>query len=185
MTGAGTMIHLTDEQLDDALIGDQSIELTAFVAEHLGVCPACRERLADARMSLESFRAVSLAWSERRSATMPASLQEQLLLKATGALRTWGSAAAAVLVIAVALPFAAQYVGSTGKTEPAQFAGRMAESGPGLGTVVNDEQLASDNQMLNEIDRELSPSGTASVSMDLQGGPEQTAAAVAERMVQD
>ncbi len=60
--------HLTPHQIEDYLIGD----LAAAPAAHLATCSECAERVLAARSPLESFRLVATAWSERRSATLPA-----------------------------------------------------------------------------------------------------------------
>ncbi len=59
--------HLTDDQIDDQLIGD----LAAAPAAHLAACSLCAERVATAASPLSDFQNVSTAWSERRSATLP------------------------------------------------------------------------------------------------------------------
>jgi hypothetical protein len=59
-------MHLNEEQIDDVLIGDAGTD----VAAHLDACGECRERVAMASAPMESFAAVTLAWSERQSATM-------------------------------------------------------------------------------------------------------------------
>ena len=60
-------MHLTEEQLDDVLIGDVSAEAAA----HLKACPRCAARMAAATMPMTSFKAVSAAWSERATRWMP------------------------------------------------------------------------------------------------------------------
>jgi hypothetical protein len=59
--------HLSDSQIDDQLIGD----LAAEPAAHLASCPVCIGRVAAAASPLDSFQSVTMAWSERRSATLP------------------------------------------------------------------------------------------------------------------
>jgi hypothetical protein len=59
--------HLTEEQIDAELLGD----LGEQPAEHLASCAECTERVTQAAVPLASFRATTMAWSERRSATMP------------------------------------------------------------------------------------------------------------------
>ena len=59
--------HITDEQIDDLLIGD----LAPQPAAHLATCDLCAARVAHASSTLSSFHDVTLAWSERRSSTLP------------------------------------------------------------------------------------------------------------------
>jgi hypothetical protein len=60
-------VHLSEEQIDDQLLG----ELGSAAAAHLAACVACTARVAEAAEPITDFRDVSMAWSERRSATMP------------------------------------------------------------------------------------------------------------------
>jgi hypothetical protein len=59
--------HLTPDQIDDHLIGD----LAPAAAAHLAACALCADRVAAEASPIASFRQVSAAWSERRSATLP------------------------------------------------------------------------------------------------------------------
>lgn len=59
--------HLSDDQIDDYLIGD----LAPAPAAHLATCSLCAARIAAAASSIDSLQALSTAWSERRSATLP------------------------------------------------------------------------------------------------------------------
>jgi hypothetical protein len=60
-------VHLSEEQIDDQLIG----ELGSAAAVHLAACGICTARVAQAAEPIADFRDVTMAWSERRSATMP------------------------------------------------------------------------------------------------------------------
>jgi hypothetical protein len=60
-------LHLSDDQIDDHLIGD----LAAEPAAHLADCAHCIQRVATAAAPIASFESVTMAWSERRSATLP------------------------------------------------------------------------------------------------------------------
>jgi hypothetical protein len=60
-------LHLTEDQLDDHLIGD----LAAPAAAHLAACQLCSARVAAVASPIASFQSVSLAWSERVSAAAP------------------------------------------------------------------------------------------------------------------
>ena len=57
-----TTMHLTEDQIDDVLMGD----LAATTAAHLAACEACKLRVAEFEAPIASFKAVSLAWSERQ-----------------------------------------------------------------------------------------------------------------------
>ena len=64
---AETTAHLSEEQIDDQLLG----ELGHVAAAHLVACEHCTARVTEAAEPIADFRDVSIAWSERRSATMP------------------------------------------------------------------------------------------------------------------
>ncbi|MFT4111189.1 hypothetical protein [Silvibacterium sp.] len=61
-------VHLTEEALNDALIGMSSTEEDL----HLAACELCRAKLQAFESDMLMFDEASLAWSEARSATMPA-----------------------------------------------------------------------------------------------------------------
>jgi len=61
------LVHLSDDQILNTLYGDVS----AGVAAHLANCSVCSRRVAEAEAPIASFKAMTLAWSERRSATLP------------------------------------------------------------------------------------------------------------------
>ena len=60
-------MHLSEDQIDDQLLGD----LRGGAAEHLAGCEHCAARVVAAAEPMVDFREVAMAWSERRSATMP------------------------------------------------------------------------------------------------------------------
>lgn len=148
-TSKNAEFHLTDDQIDDYLIGD----LAADAAEHLEGCDPCLIRVAAAEAPLASFRAVSLAWSERRSATLP--LQASVDAQPSWARRlAWGAAAVAAIAVGVALPAARHTSGqNVAVAAPAPAVQVVAAA-----TESSDEQIAKDNQMLKAIDRELDAS---------------------------
>ncbi|SEF93801.1 hypothetical protein SAMN05421819_1419 [Bryocella elongata] len=94
--------HLSDAQLDAVLIEGAS----PAAAAHLADCHPCAARLDAVAQPVASFQAVSLAWSERRSATLP--LREESFGRATS--RNWGrrygwvAATAAVVAVLLAVP---------------------------------------------------------------------------------
>jgi hypothetical protein len=197
MTGTDVLYltdeHLNDDQLTDALIGDLAVE----AAGHLAACAVCQQQLAEARMPLESFKAVTLAWSERRSATMPAALNARMLhgaIGSTGSRRlVWGSAIAALVAVMIAAPFemhrGAPLQASTVETAQVQTAQAMGVtgvvSGQGRQSEIDPDQIDSDNQMLGEIDRELDSNRANSEAMAFQAIGEQASHHSAGRMLQD
>jgi hypothetical protein len=163
--------HLSEEQLDDVLMGDAAVE----AAGHLVECTACQARVAEMAAPIASFAAVSLAWSERQSATT-----FPRVVGATGSAwpqrASWALAATCLLLIGFAIPMARhEERGSrtVAATEPRQTARVSAAGQIAAAQVSNlkgrvavvaatdsspDAQIAQDNRMLRAIDRELDAS---------------------------
>ncbi len=177
-------VHLTEDQIDDALMGDLAAEAKA----HLQGCAACAERLNEAQMPLASFKAVSTAWSERRSATLPAVVPQRAglgsRLGARSRLAGWSVALSAALAVAIAVPVmlhpgrgaadaGARGTGETAQAAPVKAAGEPAavvESSPRAASareVVADEQISQDNAMLQDVNRELNASTQSQAAIGL------------------
>jgi len=152
---SSTEFHLTEDQLDDQLMGD----LAAAPAEHLATCALCTQRVAEAGAPLASFGAVSLAWAERVSATSempvvatPSTVWERRL--------GWSMALASCAVV----------MAITGANHG--FAGFNAQAAsPAMSQSVasapSSERVSSDNQMLKTIDFELADSSESSATLGL------------------
>jgi hypothetical protein len=171
----GSNSHLTAEQIDEALIGC----LSGDAASHLRACGGCAERVDEARMPLASLKAISTAWSERRSATLPPISIET----AARPLRlTWGAAAVtAMLGFVIAIPITQHRERAVEATAVAPQMASMStppmvtpvsvpEQGAVQTIIPEDEQITRDNQMLDVIDQEL-------------GAPAETSATLAMRPV--
>jgi hypothetical protein len=168
---ATTSGHLTEDQIDDALIGD----LCDTAAEHLAACESCTTLFAEAQSPLTSFRTVSIAWSERHSATLP---QPSFSNAARPQRTAWGVAAAsAVLALMAAVPGMQRHANEsannaavTVNTGAEQVA---AVTTPAMASTIqpsisNDEQITQDNQMLKAIDHELDASAEDPAMLGLQ-----------------
>src|SRR5471032_1743596 len=94
------MQHLTEDQIDELLMGSLQADEAARLREHAAGCEACAAQLAEIEAPIASFQAVTLAWSERRSATMPARPAKPARTR-WGLGFAWGSFAAAALLAAV------------------------------------------------------------------------------------
>ena len=79
MTDFSNEMHLGQDEIDEARIGC----LADAASGHLDACAVCQQRVTAARLPIEDFKAVTMAWSERRSATMPTSLSTRLLESAS------------------------------------------------------------------------------------------------------
>jgi len=178
-------VHLTEDQIDDALMGD----LAAEAKSHLEGCTACAERLAEAEMPLASFKAVSTAWSERRSATLPAVVPQRAglgsRLGARGRLAGWSAALSAGLAVAIAVPVML-HQSRGGAVESTHGSGQMVQAAPAEAVAQPevaavkisakaasvrdagaDEQISQDNAMLQDVNRELNASTQSQAALGL------------------
>ena len=165
----GPAHHLSESDLESCLIGDAAPEAAA----HLSGCAPCRAALAEMEAPLASFRAVTLAWSERRSATLPLN---DLAVAQRRAASGWrqrmavSAGLAAALAVGVAVPVlhhSRDVETPTAQTAPAargiiqsSVASRAPQTVPTeTATAVPREsvaqQISRDNQMLRAIDAEL------------------------------
>lgn len=187
-------MHLTEDQIDDALIGD----LAVTAAAHLSGCKACTTRVAQAEMPLASFKAVTTAWSERRSATMPTLAPQRVGLGARGRLMAWSTALSVMIVAGVAVPVlvhkenpadtaAARTVQAPAAVQAATSVGEIAKvnapeavGASGSSTSrdessqerLSQERISKDNAMLQDINRELDASSASSVlTLEQPRGP--------------
>lgn len=157
-------LHLSEREIDSVLIGAPSTETTT----HLSQCGHCRQRVAEARVPITRFKAVTLSWSERQSATLPlrSSTSGSLTWKRRAAL---AATATAALLIGLALPLtkselrrAPQAAGHEA-AKVATVAARALKhesAAPQAATTdiadnEQDEQIARDNQMLQNINQAL------------------------------
>ncbi len=142
--------HLSEHQIDEHLIGDLAGTATA----HLAACELCESRVANAAAPIEAFKAVTVAWSERRSATLP--LHQAMARSAKFHPRlAWAAAVTVALAIGAAIPVVMHQHGQetariqAASPAPGQIAAQDADPGSGS------NNIARDNQMLQAIAREL------------------------------
>jgi hypothetical protein len=92
-----TATHLSEDDLDDFLLGLASSD----AAGHVAACPACRQRIATFESQMAVFNQASRDWSEARSNTISRDLAaHRPSLRLTPA-AMWYSTAAAVLAVAL------------------------------------------------------------------------------------
>jgi anti-sigma factor RsiW len=140
--------HLTDEALDDVLIGLGSLASHA----HLAQCPQCRARVETFQSSVDLFNQATLGFSEARPAlarpiTQPVKARRFF---ARPAFATW-AAAAALLVLGGP---AAWHI----------FAPHPVHA-PAVATQSHDseQQIAEDNELLRQINAALAAPDEQSV----------------------
>jgi hypothetical protein len=98
-----TSTHLSEEDLDDFLLGLASSDASG----HIAACPACRERVAAFESAFQSqmavFNQASRDWSEARSNTISRDLAAHRPSLRLTVPAMWYSTAAAVLAVAFTL----------------------------------------------------------------------------------
>jgi anti-sigma factor RsiW len=160
--------HLTQDELDSFLVGDPAPEATS----HLAGCEPCQAALAELEMPLASFRAVTLAWSERRSATMPLRDLEAAQSRAAAAWRqrfALSAGLAAALAVGVAVPVLHHEATRTDAARNQPSAQGVATTETASASPVDSpQQIARDNQMLRAIDQELNSSADNQAALGLQ-----------------
>jgi len=182
------MSHLTEDQIDELLMGSLEAGVAAQMREHAESCEACATRLAEIETPIASFKAVTLAWSERHSATMPVRPARRAGARWSMGF-AWGAVAAAVLLAAVIpvlrheqnarvqnaylhaikLPSTNQQTGTTA-VEPVNSASAKNDSAQDDSTRTdvqeNAQEIASDNRLLAMVDEELNAPIPAPGSID-------------------
>jgi hypothetical protein len=176
------MNHLTEAQLDEAMI--DLAGLAPAAAAHLAACELCTARLRDAQAPIAAFGSVSLAWSERRSATLPA--QPAFARTAWRLPASAAAVCAAAMAIIVALPAlhrreTATATAAASPTTQAQTASiavpsitptvaTYAASAADASLSTGDAQISRDNRMLRTIDQELEASAETPTALDTDMG---------------
>jgi hypothetical protein len=172
--------HLNQDQIDDYLIGDLAPESAA----HLADCADCAALVAAASEPIANFQAVTQAWSERRSATMPVYVPAASLPPQHMALRIAAGATAAVILMMgvrtmplshhqaeqqtasttsqpIPQPQALTEIASTSPVEVSSPHEQMRhEHAPAL--------ISHDNQMLQDIDTALATPSESAASLGLE-----------------
>ena len=156
--------HLSEEALDDVLIGLSSPESEA----HLAICSVCRGQLEDFQSRVQVFNQTSLAWSESKPAVslrpkVEAKARRQRFIPLELAM-----AATLLLLIGVPVwnrehnqtsepPVAQSAAAGDSETQIAQDNDLLRSVDAALSTHVDsDAQIAQDNDLLRSVDEVLS-----------------------------
>lgn len=136
--------HLTEEMLDDVLIGMATVESQAHLAE----CSACRAKVEGFQSDMALLGETAMGWSRQRAAGMDQHPLETRARQLHWAAMRW--AAAGVLIVAVAVPFLWHH-----------------DNGPAVAINVtprspqveeNAAQIAADNDLMRAVDAAINPS---------------------------
>lgn len=131
--------HLTNEALDDVLIGLGSPASLA----HLARCPECRARVEAFQSSIEVFNQASLAFCEAQPLKATPASRPAPRYFTRPVLAAWATAVLLILVSPVAWHLF--------KPHPVQ--------GPAIATVEQDSetQIADDNELMRQVNAAIEP----------------------------
>ena len=135
----GETIHLSEESLDDILIGLGSLESAA----HLGACAQCRAQVEAFRGDMRLFNAASMAWSQSRRPQLQRSTPHRTHTWAV--LGSWAAACAVLVVTAFAV----------WHHRPAPAPNQALIAQPQV--VDSEAQIAQDNQLLQAVNAAIGP----------------------------
>jgi hypothetical protein len=130
--------HLTNEELDDVLIGLGSLKSEA----HLARCLECRSRVESFRADILLFNSASMAWSESRAGRSASAHHPVFRIRL--AFLSW-SAVAALLVITGLVLWLHTTVAPSNRSN-------ITESQ----AVDSEAQIEKDNELLQEINAAIS-----------------------------
>jgi hypothetical protein len=139
--------HLTEEELDDVLIGTGSAE----AQQHLATCERCTAQIAPFQSSVAAFNEGSLAWAQAKSNTVSRDLSSARLSTGRTQPMAWGAGVAMIGAIAFAL-------GTGLHRAPATLDANTQARAAQTAATDNAQEIAADNAMLEAIDSEI---GTA------------------------
>ncbi len=131
--------HLSEEAMDDLLIGLGSAESRA----HLALCAECGSRVKEFHAGVEAFNQASLAWSEARPYARRQAAPRQAVPPWSahwGGVWQWSGALAAMLLLAIGISIWSHHPSSQNQAAlptPAQ-----ADS---------EAQIAQDNDLLRSV----------------------------------
>jgi hypothetical protein len=132
--------HLTEEALDDVLIGIGAPESEA----HLASCSLCREKLTDFRTNVSAFNRASVAWSEAEAMKRPVAAPKAAGIWHIVSPFEW--ALAALLFLSVGIPVWNR-----------EHRGAVPENAESLAESADSEvQIAQDNALMKSVDSALS-----------------------------
>jgi hypothetical protein len=139
--------HLTEDALNDFLIGTESNESAA----HLASCAKCHAKLEDFQRSMEVFNMASISWSEAKSNALNRDLSQHHIPFRISSALAWACASLLILALtgteSLNLRHASNQASASGI--------HAADPRPGAG-VDREDEIASDNALLQQIDSEIS-----------------------------
>lgn len=141
--------HLTEDELDEVLLGFASEDATLHVAS----CEPCGARLEVFRGQMAAFSQASMAWSDARSNTISRDILAHKPTPRLTLTTVWSSAATLMLALAVGL------------TTAVHQGPRATDSAVVAHPDHDQSELASDNEMLAAINSEFGAPRQAQVGI--------------------
>ena len=144
--------HLSEEDLDDILIGDS----TPSAQAHLAACDLCRARVAPFEATLASFNQATTAWAEAKSNTISRDLSTIHTTPRLAPTVAWSAAVAVLLTVGLAITSAIHShptaLDARNKPGPANVNAATQAGRSQAGTQEQTQEIADDNAMLLAID---------------------------------
>ena len=141
-----TSRHLTEDELEEALLGLHSAESD----EHLASCALCRNKIEEFRGSLELFNQASMAWSEAKSNSLNRDLAEHKIPFRMSMRAVWTCAWVFVVLLAGIVGLDERHHQAAEADSAQRAAATSPQSSPGSSTALG--EIASDNAMMQQID---------------------------------
>ncbi len=152
MTSGGS-VHLTQEELNDVLIGMSSPEAEA----HLADCAQCRDQVETFLSDMHVFNETSLAWSESRPSKPIRVASKSGFRGVASSPLTWALATALLLMVGSPawLPEVDSILHPTAASDNSNVASESGDS---------DAQIAQDNDLLRSVNVALNTSEESPIS---------------------
>ncbi len=139
-------LHLTEDEMDEALIGTASADRAA----HLVSCALCAAKFAEFNSAMANFNQASSAWSEAKSNALTRDLHQHRTSFRITSSAIWSCASA--MVIAVGLLLGLGIHQRADESAALQANVSWAQSQSQLSKDVSRGEIASDDAMLRQID---------------------------------
>jgi hypothetical protein len=139
--------HLTEDELDEVLLGFASEDAT----RHVAVCEPCGVRIEAFRNQMAVFNHASMAWSEARSNTISRDIATHKPTPRLTLTTVWSSAATLVVALAFGLTTILHQVPVATDLKAASPDQAVIAAHPDH----DQNELASDNEMLAAINSEF------------------------------
>jgi len=147
--------HLTEDDLDEILLGIASPESSA----HLAACDLCEQRFTTFQTQLKAqmaaFNQASMAWSEARSNTISRDLTSHRATPRLTLPAVWSASAAMVLAATLALHVSLDRRSAALEASNSTASQTISASADAIHPEHDQHELASDNAMLAAIDSEM------------------------------